>query len=443
MQHLYIRLTAISPLAVRSDHAPGGAAMAPYISGTALVGALARVHRLLRPDDKEEFEQWFLRGQILYSNLYPATFDDAGLQERKVPVYPVPRTAQTCKRHKGFLFPVKEENDAHGVRDSLIDWAVLALDQLAREHEGREDGRPEPFWLPVIGDNANPLEALENHKVCPRCGERLDSFGGYYRRNDLAESELIAAKEHKRLRTHSGIDRETGTVQEGILYNRQVFEEGMRFWGMATFPGDGKVISKFSKFIDELSSSKLGNEGLLRIGTGRTRGMGKVKINVDRPKERQDAFELFRKRLNKFDDLLRKQAQRYNLGGLEDTFFFTLTLHSPLILCDELLRYRGNIDVSILVEELLKCSVPGLQRIYQNARVRRITGWQELWGTPRTNEYAIEAGSVFLFACKPRPGNEVYKALFDLEERGAGKRRIEGFGRVCVSDQFHQEVELL
>src|SRR2546421_3278248 len=337
MQHLYIRLTAISPLAVRSDHAPGGAAMAPYISGSAFVGALARVHRLLRPDDKEEFEQWFLHGRILYSNLYPATFDDTGLQERKVPVYPVPKTAQTCKRHKGFLFPVKEENDAHGVRDSLIDWAILALDQLAREHEGREDGRPEPSWLPVIGDNANPLEALENHKVCPRCSERMDSFGGYYRRSDLEERQLIAAEAHTRLRTHSGIDRETGTVQESILYNRQVFEEGMRFWSVATFLGGRELISQFSDFIDELNDSKLGNEGLLRIGTGRTRGMGKVKINTDRPKERQDAFELFRKRLHKFDDLLRAQAEHYNLSGLEDIFFFALTLHSPLILCDELL----------------------------------------------------------------------------------------------------------
>jgi CRISPR-associated protein Csx10 len=34
------------------------------------------------------------------------------------------------------------------------------------------------------------------------------------------------------------------------------------------------------------------------------------------------------------------------------------------------------------------------------------------------------------------------KALFELEEAGVGRRKAEGFGRICVSDQFHQEVAL-
>jgi CRISPR-associated Csx10 family RAMP protein len=426
MQHLYIRVNTISPLAIRSDHASGGAVATNYIPSTTFVGALATVHRFLRPEKRSEFEQWFLSGQILYPNLYPAVFDDTGLQNRNVPVYPVPKTAQTCKRHKGFLFPEEEENDAHGVRDNLIDWALFELGQR-KEYNSK---------------NANPLAALEAHKECSRCSERMDSFGGYYRRNDVVKNQLIAAKEHKRLRTHSGIDRKTGTVQEGILYNRQVFEEGMRFWGMAKFLSDGQLISEFASFIDDLRDSKLGNEGLLRMGTGRTRGMGKVTINVERPKDQQDSFASFQKRLNDFNDLLHRQAEHFNLSGLENMFFFALTLHSPLILCDEFLRYRGNIDATRL-EKLLDCSVLGLERIYQNARIRRVTGWQELWGVPRTNEYAIEAGSVFLFACTALPDDAVYKALFTLEEQGAGKRQIEGFGCICVSDQFHQEVEML
>src|SRR5439155_15286989 len=129
MKQLYIRLTAISPLAIRADHAPGGTVGATYIPGTTFVGALAAVHRLLRPQKTSEFEQWFLSDQILYPSLYPAIFDDSGLQDRNLPVYPVPKTAQTCKRHEGFLFPDKEENDAHGVRDSLIDWALFQLGQ--------------------------------------------------------------------------------------------------------------------------------------------------------------------------------------------------------------------------------------------------------------------------------------------------------------------------
>ncbi|MBV9710203.1 MAG: hypothetical protein JO011_04715, partial [Ktedonobacteraceae bacterium] len=69
------------------------------------------------------------------------------------------------------------------------------------------------------------------------------------------------------------------------------------------------------------------------------------------------------------------------------------------------------------------------------------TGWQELWGTPRAAEYAIESGSVFLFTCPSPPDNALHNALFALEEQGMGKRRAEGFGRICISDPFHQLVQ--
>jgi CRISPR-associated protein Csx10 len=85
--------------------------------------------------------------------------------------------------------------------------------------------------------------------------------------------------------------------------------------------------------------------------------------------------------------------------------------------------------------------VPEIKDVYCAARVRRVSAWQQLWGTPRTNEYAIESGSVFLFSCASPPSEALLKALFQLEEQGIGKRRAEGFGRVRVSDQFHQQVE--
>jgi CRISPR-associated protein Csx10 len=427
MEELYIELSALSPLAIRSDHAPSGAATAGYISSTTFIGALAAAHRLLRPHDTGDFERWFLSEQILYPNLYPASFADTGLQDQNSPVYPVPRTAQSCKRHPGFLFPQKADNDAHGVRDGLIDWALFELIR----HSG-----------------ADPRAALERHKECPHCGERMDSFDGYYRRNDIRKTQLIQAKGQKRLRTHSGIDRRSATVQEGILYNRQVFEEGMRFWGALKFTDNKELISEFKSFLEDLNDR---NKGVLRVGTGRTRGMGKVAIQVGSPKTaRRDPFELFKHRLEQFDARLHSQAQSFELSGLGNRFFFALTLHSPLILQDELLRYQGSIDTNAnfdtkaaRLEQLLGCAIPGLERIYQNAGVRRVAGWQELWGTPRMNEYAIEPGSVFLFACEGKPSEEAYQALFNLDQEGTGKRRAEGFGRVCVSDQFHQEIEVL
>lgn len=427
MRALYIRLEALSPLAIRSDHTSGAGVASDYnyVPGTTFAGALASVHRLLRPDRTDEFERWFLSGQIHYPNLYPAIFDDEGLNNRhNLPVYPVPRTAQTCKRYPGFLFPDKEENDAHGVRDSLIDWALFTM-SLNNTSQ------------------VNPVAALEEHKECQCCKARMDSFTGYYRRNDREgkENQLIAAKEHKRLSTHSGIDRKTGTVQENILYNLQVFEEGMRFWGSLAFPDDEQLVSDFMQFLDELGRNRRG-EGTLRVGTARTRGMGKVAISAAAARTAPDAFEFFQKRLNDFSKLLRDEANKSGLNIPDNTFFFALTLHSPLLLRDELLRYRGTLDAAAL-QELLAPTIPELTCIYQNARVRRVTGWQDLWGLPRTKEYAIETGSVFLFSCPFPPDTAVYQALFELEEQGAGQRRGEGFGRLRVSDQFHQEIKML
>lgn len=84
-----------------------------------------------------------------------------------------------------------------------------------------------------------------------------------------------------------------------------------------------------------------------------------------------------------------------------------------------------------------------LQRVYQQAHLQRITGWQELWGTPKINEYAIEAGSVFLFKCPTAQKDTIIEALYNLDMQGIGKRQLEGFGRVRISDEFHQEVNWL
>jgi CRISPR-associated protein Csx10 len=425
---LSIRVTAEAPLAIRADHAPEGAKGADFIPGTTLVGALAATYRQLNSTQTDEFERLFLREQVFYPNLYPATFkhEDDEMQDLQdadnLPIYPLPKTAQSCKRHEGFRFPEDKEEKAHGVHDSLIDWALARLDRI----EG------------YSYRSGNPLAALKKYTACPICKEAMDHFTGYYRRQDSEPHNMIRAKINKRLRTHTGIDRETGTVEEGILYNREVFEEEMLFWGSIQFPDDDQLIASFRTFIN-----KVGHAGLVRIGTGRTRGMGQVTLDVARL-DKKDHFASFKDRLQQLNERLRGQAKCFELSALPDsTFFFALTLHSPLILCDELLRYRGTIDEKAL-QDLLGSDhqIPGLKRIYQAASVSRVTGWQEMWGLPRTNEYAIDTGSVFLFTCPQPPDEPILERLRELEEQGIGKRRVEGFGRICISDQFHQEIGL-
>ncbi|SRR5579875_62713 len=420
MKHFALDLTAASPLAIRADHAPFGAAGVKYIPGSTLLGGLAVLYRQFYQgrEEMELFAPLFLQERVFYPNLYPAIFKDSGLQGQFSPVYPLPRTAQSCKRHQGFRFPEDDDNDAHGVRDSLIDGALLNL---------------------PISDEQR-LKILRGPDQNCHCKEPLDYFEGYYRRNSLKPKEMIAASSEKytRLQTHTGINRASGTVQNGILYNRQVFDEGMQFWGEVIFPGDERILNGFRRFLDETGSS-----GLLRLGTGRTRGMGKVMVALREMEEAsvQDRQATFRKRLEDFDAAMRQRAEYFKLDRLPHGFYFALTLHAPLILCDELLRYRGVIGEKTLQELLGGLAVPGLELIHHAASTKRVTGWQEVWGTPRAAEFALETGSVFLFACASPPDSELLAALFKLEEEGAGKRRAEGFGRVCISDQFHRQVQ--
>ncbi len=420
MKQLFIQLDAISPLAIRSDHAAGGTDAAKYIAGNTLLGSLAAVYRRVHPERTDDFEKLFLGESVLYPNLYPAVFNDEGLHNSNLPVYPLPKTAQSCKRHPGFLSSEDEEHDGHGVRDSLIDWTLF------KEYQQTD---------------TKSLAALRHYKTChykihenDKCAIVMAAINGYYRRDRIAPYNMTAAQSHTRLQTRTGINRESGTVQEGILYNRQVFEEGMRFCGTVTFLDD-ELVPPFEDFIEEV-----GYEGLVRIGTGRTRGMGQVAIVAGPGGNQQDDFFSFTQRLDAFNKRLYEQANCFEINALRHSYFFALTLHSPLILQDELLRYKGSVCAETL-KELLNVPMPEFAQIYQTASIQRVTGWQDMWGLPRTNEYAIETGSVFLFACSSPLEEEARKALFELEQQGIGKRRAEGFGRICISDQFHQEVE--
>src|SRR6516164_1723843 len=102
MKSIALNVQAVSPLAIRSDHAQRGAESTKYIPGSALTGSLAIVHRLYHPDDAEIFERLFLKGGVLYPDLYPANFgNEEGQTDDILPVYPLPKTAESCKRFSG------------------------------------------------------------------------------------------------------------------------------------------------------------------------------------------------------------------------------------------------------------------------------------------------------------------------------------------------------
>jgi len=424
---LSLELTALSPLAIRADHAPSGVAGSPYIAGTTLAGSLASLYRQYYSEQDRTFARLFLSGQVLYPNLYPATIKHKDVSEHLVqttdatfsPVYPLPKTARSCKRFSGFALSDADE-ERHGVHDTLFDWAVFQLgNQTARS-----------------------LEPLQKQKLCQRCREATHQFGGFYRQLHRPQTEMLAVETgvHTRLQTHTGINRATGTVEENILYSREVFEAGSCFQGVIKLPDD-ELAQTLITFIEQIKGS-----GLLRVGTGRTRGMGKVEAVSEPLAAKPGDFGHFTERLDTFNLTLQAALQAANVACDPAHFYFALTLYSPAILRDSLLRYRGSIPVAALAQLIALPQVRDHTQapspfacIYQAADIQRVTGWNDLWGTPRTQEIAIESGSAFLFACTdPTVRHALSEALFRLENEGIGERRAEGFGRVCISDPFHE-----
>jgi CRISPR-associated protein Csx10 len=424
---LSLELTALSPLAIRADHAPSGVASSPYIAGTTLAGSLASLYRQYYGEQDSNFARLFLRGQVLYPNLYPATIKHEEIREQlarvKDPtlsaVYPLPKTARSCKHHSGFALDATDTK-CHGVRDALSGWAVFQL--------GNQTTRA--------------LQPLQRQQVCQKCGDAIHQFTGFYRQIQSPQTGTLAVETgvHTRLQTHTGINRATGTVQENILYSREVFEEGSRFQGVIKCPDD-ELAQALTTFIQQIRGS-----GLLRVGTGRTRGMGKVEPLIDPLAARPPGPGHFTERLDTFNLTLHAALRATDVVFDPAHFYFALTLHAPAILRDSLLRSRGSITAAALAELVAipqvrnRPEVPyPFECIYQAADVQRVTGWHDLWGTPRMQEIAIESGSVFLFVCKdPAVRRDLDAALFHLENEGIGERRAEGFGRVCISDPFHE-----
>jgi len=426
VKYFSLELTVLSPVAIRADHAPSGVASTPYITGTTLAGSLAAAYRSYHDERSSDFERLFLSGQVQFPNLYPATIKEKSLRETMQEwertsklafssVYPLPRTAMSCKRFSGFSL-VANDNERHGVYDTLFAWSIFQRGSQSLQ----------------------ALKALQEHKHCKQCGKATHHLSGFYRHVSSAHGQFtVQTSANTRLQTHTGIDRATGTVREGILYSREVFEESSRFQGVVKLPDDDELARSFVNFIGQMKGS-----GLVRVGTGRTRGMGKVELALEPLEDKPFGYGLFIERLENFNRTMQKVLEDAKVQVEPRPFYFALTLHAPAILRDPLLRYRGSINEEALAELLGNSTFAheNFERIYQAASVQRITGWNDLWGTPRLQEIAIESGSVFLFACKDEKSKKgLYEALFRLERDGIGERTAEGFGRVCISDPFHRE----
>lgn len=403
-----LRITDSGPLSLRSGRDAPNAETISYIPGRAVLGGLAEAHAAIR-QDASQFNEFFFSEESAFDNLYPASFSSDDLRSANDPVLPLPATAIACKRFGGFTFdeddPITDPH--HGVYDTLIPWALFALS----------------------GETRSDLLAGLNHcSHSSGCQEPMDRFEGFYRRNAWDAMKMGKANIRQGLRTRTGISRQTGAVAKGILYSREALGPGMDFWGTATIAESH--FEAFRDFVQEANEA-----GLLRLGSNRTRSMGRVVLEVEEAGQ-GDTEEILADRIQGFDREFRQQASDADIAA-NHALYVPLTLVSELILIDRLLRYQTQIDARYLQETW---QLPGAKPIYQHNGVRRVMGWQSLLRIPKADEMAITKGSVFLFGFSTPLDEQKIASFLRMQNQGAGARRREGFGRVMVASPFHWEV---
>jgi len=403
-------MTAIleSPLVVRKERHSQRSEGVDSLSGTLLRGALAQVYLQQHGSADPTFAELFVDEDMArYGPLDP---------DKQV----VPLTAASCKREPGFRAEGK-----HGLADQL--WL-----RIARRLCGRELS----------------ATVLDRSRRCSRCHQDLKGFSGFYR-HDLNKGYFTPKKSWRREPVaHVGIDRSTHTAAESIFYHLPALEPTTKDANL-----HGILEAEDTVVVGLRNLLHVENE-IIRIGHARTRGYGKVRLKIGETlaEDSNDhaRWEDWSRQLTAF---LTHSALGLTLE--EDTFLFSLTLPTGAILLDSVLRYTLDLagmeswlaplpkpDASRPVLEHAGVSVFGgrLWCVAAVTRHERLRGWNAAHGLPRQDEWAVTRGSVYayLFQGDTTSRKNLQNNLTRLQQNGVGARRIEGFGRVLVSDDFHR-----
>lgn len=241
---------------------------------------------------------------------------------------------------------------------------------------------------------------------CPDCGERL-----------VAAAHHLGWKEpRRRVVTRLGLDSATARGADGQLFSIELLERGTVF--VATVSGVGP---EGQRLLTDAA------RGVLRVGHGRSQGYGRLIITHVRPAPEDDLDA----RLRRFDDDVRSGLQQLAAALGEplddDHHYLAATLLTDLV----------PTDPGLLAERAVVTAL-GLdaKAVYSQVRTELRGGWDARRGGPKRYEPVVRAGSVLLLRVAGSL-DVLREQLAEIEERGAGRVREEGYGWVRFSDPVH------
>lgn len=223
------------------------------------------------------------------------------------------------------------------------------------------------------------------------------------------------------INVHNQRDADFGRALEGrgAVYRYEALPAGLELKGI--------ILSENEADIEILGG--LLQEGELFLGKARTAGYGRVEVlsAVPLPQDFREGWEIspLRDLVDELEAFERDDVAAYREEApVEQTDHFYLTFLSPAILRGPGGQY--SLDPVPSLESLLGVDLKP-EKIFRQVEI--VGGFNRTWGLPLPQAHAIAAGSVFWFRCA---SSVKFKQLMELETRGVGERRSEGFGRVRI-----------
>jgi len=276
------------------------------------------------------------------------------------------------------------------------------------------------------------------------CPERMDMVGGAscaaklsLPQEDFYEwrgERPTSAGPVTRITAHTAISNATLRVREGQFFTAEVIERGAEF--------EGEIWCEMDPG-GEAARWLTGEERLVTIGRGATRGQGWARLQVSFAQGHQPGEPERRK---EGEQRLRDLNEVFKSDG---KVVFTCTLLSPCVALDDWLNGRPYLTAADVEEAAGETgTLAGYELAAWYSRTETVSGWNSAAGLPKADTAAIAAGSAFVFqknVAKQERENEFRRlaGIFCKVQRGIGERWEEGFGELEFCDEFHVRQRVL
>jgi CRISPR-associated protein Csx10 len=282
-------------------------------------------------------------------------------------------------------------------RRLFLDGAICFLNAYPWLEDSRLLPRPLSWFVekdrvgdlsaPILDGAVAPVGSLKQPKPPP--GEFCALTG----------DEVALHTPLRQMNVHIALINANRRGEENKVYRYDALAEGAVFAGV--------VLAREASELEGIETLLAPEE--LQIGAAHTAGYGRVKIEaVDRP----------------------AYWEEYLPGGDPDDGVLVVTLISDAILRGEGGQVGADLDKALSAA----LGLPAVGPLRACRRVRVVAGFNRKWSLPLTQSWALQAGSVIVYAGGAGLDRAALQAA---EEEGIGERRAEGFGRVAINWHTH------